>query len=62
MSHEQRAHAERWLAWVRLGAVPFVALQAVVADPYTVGQGVWLWATTAVVRRGGSRVATPGPA
>ena len=52
MSHEQRAHAERWLAWVRLGAVPFVALQAVVADPYTVGQGVWLWATTAAFAAG----------
>ena len=52
MSHEQRANAERWLAWVRLGAVPFVALQAVAADPYTVGQGVWLWATTAVFAAG----------
>ena len=52
MSHNQRVQAERWLAWVRLGAVPFVALQAVVADPYTFGQGVWLWATTAVFAAG----------
>ena len=62
VSHEQRAHAERWLAWVRLGAVPFVAFQAVVADPYTVGQGVWLWATTAAFAAGAVVVATPGPA
>ena len=35
VSHEQRVHAERWLAWVRLGAVPFAIVQAVVAAPYT---------------------------
>ena len=52
MSHDQRVHAERWVAWVRLAAVPFVVVQSIAAAPYTVGQGVWLWATTGVFALG----------
>ena len=37
MSHEQRVRAERWLAWVRLGAVPFAIFQSLVAGPYSDG-------------------------
>ncbi|HEY7694164.1 MAG TPA: ATP-binding protein [Gaiellaceae bacterium] len=48
MNGDRRAHAERWLAWVRLLAVPFVVFQALVAGPYTTGEGVWLWAATVV--------------
>jgi signal transduction histidine kinase len=52
MSHEQRVHAERWLAWVRLGAIPFAIFQSLVAGPYSTGEGVWIWATTAVLAVG----------
>jgi len=52
MSDEQRVHAERWLAWLRLGAVPFVVFQAAVSGPYSRGESVWIWATTVVLAIG----------
>ena len=45
MSPEQRLNAERWLAWVRLGAVPFVILEAAAAAPYPSGRIGWVWAS-----------------
>jgi signal transduction histidine kinase len=48
VSREQRVSAERWLAWVRLGAVPFAVVEAVVAAPYPPGKAAWLWTTTLV--------------
>ena len=45
MSPEQRLNAERWLAWVRLGAVPFVVLEAAAAAPYPAGRVGWVWAS-----------------
>jgi signal transduction histidine kinase len=52
MSPEQRINAERWLAWVRLGAVPFAILEATVASPYPPGKAAWLWTTTAIFAAG----------
>jgi signal transduction histidine kinase len=52
VSDEQRVYAERWLAWVRVGAVPFVVFQAVIAGPYTASQATWIWTTTAVFALG----------
>jgi signal transduction histidine kinase len=48
MSYEQRLRAERWLAWVRIGAVPFAVFQVAVTD-YPSGKAVWAWATTGVL-------------
>ncbi len=52
MSPAQRLNAERWLAWVRLGAVPFAVLEAIVAAPYPPGRAAWLWTTTVVFAAG----------
>jgi signal transduction histidine kinase len=49
---QQRINAERWLAWVRLGAVPFAIVEAVVAAPYPPGKAAWLWTTTGVFAAG----------
>ena len=46
MTFEQRVHAERWLAWLRIGAVPFAIFQATVSGPYSPGPAVWIWTTT----------------
>jgi signal transduction histidine kinase len=52
VSPVQRLNAERWLAWVRLGAVPFAVLEAIVAAPYPPGRAAWLWTTTVVFAAG----------
>lgn len=52
MSPAQRLNAERWLAWVRLGAVPFAVLEAIVAAPYPPDRAAWLWTTTVVFAAG----------
>jgi len=52
MNREQRMYAERWLSWVRLGAVPFAILQAVLAAPYPASEGNWIWVTTGVFALG----------
>jgi signal transduction histidine kinase len=49
MTHEQRLTAERWLSWVRVGAVPFAAFQTAVTGPYPPGHAAWSWATTGVL-------------
>ena len=41
MSYEQRLRAERWLAWVRIGAVPFAALQTAITRDYPSGHLAW---------------------
>jgi signal transduction histidine kinase len=53
VSPEQRLNAERWLAWVRLGAVPFVILEAAAAAPYPPGSAAWVWTTATVFAVGG---------
>jgi signal transduction histidine kinase len=52
VSYAQRVSAERWLAWVRLGVVPFAVVEAVVAAPYPPGRAAWVWATTVVFAAG----------
>jgi signal transduction histidine kinase len=44
---------ERWLAWVRLGAIPFAVFQAAVSRPYPPGHEPWAWATTGALAVGG---------
>jgi signal transduction histidine kinase len=43
---------ERWLAWVRLGAVPFAVFQSAVGGPYPAGHEAWAWTTTGVLAAG----------
>ena len=51
---EQRRlqRGERWLAWVRLGAVPFAIYQTIIASPYPPGREAWAWATTGALAVG----------
>jgi signal transduction histidine kinase len=43
---------ERWLAWVRLGAVPFAIFQSAVGGPYPPGHAAWSWITTGFLAAG----------
>jgi signal transduction histidine kinase len=52
VTYEQRLRAERWLAWVRLGAVPFAAFQAAITSGYPAGHEAWVWVTTGVLAVG----------
>jgi signal transduction histidine kinase len=52
MSHQHRLRAERWLAWIRLAAVPFAILQAALIGPYPPGHAAWTWVTTGVLAAG----------
>jgi signal transduction histidine kinase len=53
LSEVQRLRqGERWLAWVRLAAVPFAAFQSAVGRPYPPGHEAWAWATTGVLAVG----------
>jgi signal transduction histidine kinase len=53
LSQTQRLRrGERWLAWIRLGAVPFAAFQAAVGRPYPPGHEAWAWATTGALAVG----------
>ena len=49
MNYDQRVQAERWLAWVRLGAVPFAAFQTAANTGYPPGVELWTWLTVAVL-------------
>jgi signal transduction histidine kinase len=44
---------ERWLAWIRLGAVPFAVFQSAAGRPYPPGHEAWAWATTGALAVGG---------
>jgi signal transduction histidine kinase len=44
---------ERWIGWVRLGAVPFAIFQVSVTNDYPHGYRLWGWITTAVLVAGG---------
>ena len=52
MTYEQRLQAERWLAWVRVAAVPFAAFQAGITTDYPPGRAAWVWATTGALAVG----------
>ncbi len=51
--HRRLQRGERWLAWVRLGAIPFAFFQSAIARPYPPGREAWAWATTGVLAVGG---------
>jgi signal transduction histidine kinase len=54
LSEVQRLRqGERWLAWVRLGAIPFAVFQSAVGRPYPPGREAWAWATTGALAVGG---------
>jgi hypothetical protein len=48
VNYEQRLGAERWIAWIRVAAVPFAILQAALVGPYPPGREAWTWATVGV--------------
>ncbi len=50
--YEQRLRAERWLAWIRVGAVPFAAFQIAITPGYPPGHAAWAWVTTGVLAVG----------
>jgi signal transduction histidine kinase len=56
VTYEQRIRAERWLAWVRLGAVPFAAFQAAITSDYPPGHEAWVWATVGVLAIGAALI------
>jgi signal transduction histidine kinase len=43
---------ERWISWVRLGAVPFAIFQVAIGSNYPDGYHLWAWFTTAVFAAG----------
>jgi signal transduction histidine kinase len=43
---------ERWVAWVRLGAVPFAIFQVAIAEGYPRHYELWAWITTGVLAAG----------
>jgi len=45
---ERRRDLERWIAWVRVGAVPFAFSQVVLTQNYPSGYERWAWLVTAV--------------
>jgi signal transduction histidine kinase len=52
VTYEQRLRAERWLAWIRIGAVPFAAFQVAITTGYPPGREAWAWITTGVLAVG----------
>jgi signal transduction histidine kinase len=52
VTYEQRLRAERWLAWIRVGAVPFAAFQVAITPGYPPGREAWAWITTGVLAVG----------
>jgi len=49
---ERLRDAERWIAWVRLGAVPFAIFQVAIATHSPGNRQVWAWIATAVLTVG----------
>jgi uncharacterized membrane protein len=47
---ERLRENERWIAWVRLAAVPFAIVEvAVLSTDYPPGYETWAWATTGLL-------------
>jgi hypothetical protein len=47
---ERRRQIERWIAWVRLFAVPFAVFEVgVISSGYPAGYERWAWIITAVL-------------
>ena len=49
---ERLRDVERWIAWVRLGAVPFAIFQVAIAANYPGNRELWAWIATAVLTVG----------
>jgi hypothetical protein len=50
---ERRRQIERWIAWVRLFAVPFAVFEVgVISSGYPPGYESWAWIITAVLASG----------
>jgi signal transduction histidine kinase len=47
---------ERWIAWIRVGAVPFAVLQVSISPDYPAGYLAYAWAVTAVLAAGAAVV------
>ena len=43
---------ERWIAWIRLGAIGFAILQVAIGSEYPPGYRAWAWVTTALFAAG----------
>jgi signal transduction histidine kinase len=43
---------ERWIAWVRLGAVPLAVFQVAIGRHYPAGRELWAWLTTGALAVG----------
>jgi signal transduction histidine kinase len=43
---------ERWIAWIRLGAVPFAIFQVAIAQHYPSGRELWAWLATGALAIG----------
>ena len=43
---------ERWIAWIRLGAVPFAVFQVAIGANYPGNRELWGWLTTAFLAVG----------
>jgi signal transduction histidine kinase len=44
---------ERWIGWIRLGAIPLAVFQISIVKGYPDGYRLWAWVTTAVLVLGG---------
>jgi hypothetical protein len=52
--HEQRRQIERWIAWVRLLAVPFALVEVgLLSHGYPSGYERWAWIAAAALAVGG---------
>jgi len=49
---ERLRDAERWIAWVRLGAVPFAIFQVAIATDYPGNRELWAWLATVALTVG----------
>jgi two-component system OmpR family sensor kinase len=49
---ERLRTTERWIAWVRLGSIPFAVLQVALSARYPAGYQAWAWAATGVLAAG----------
>ncbi|MGI8605885.1 MAG: ATP-binding protein [Gaiellaceae bacterium] len=49
---ERLRETDAWIAWVRLAAVPFAAVQVLLTPAYPDGYEVWAWIATALLAAG----------
>jgi signal transduction histidine kinase len=49
---QRQRDLERWIAWVRLGALVFAAVQVAISSDYPPGYEAWAWVTTGILAVG----------